>query len=62
MGKTAAFFEKSCGFTYLGLAAALAAWYNIIKKSPSFLRPVLKKTYLIGESAFKSDMGGEQHG
>lgn len=26
--KTATFFEKSGGNTYLGLAAALAAWYN----------------------------------
>ena len=26
--KTATFFEKSSGLTYLGLAAALAAWYN----------------------------------
>ena len=24
--------KKSGGFTYLGLAAALAAWYNEIKK------------------------------
>lgn len=26
--KTAAFLKKSGGFVYLGLAAALAAWYN----------------------------------
>lgn len=23
--------QKSCGFMYLGLAAALAAWYNLSK-------------------------------
>ena len=26
--KTASFLKKSDGFVYLGLAAALAAWYN----------------------------------
>lgn len=26
--KTAIFYEKSDGFTYLGLAVALATWYN----------------------------------
>lgn len=29
--KTATFFEKSGGFTHLGLAAALVAWYNNIE-------------------------------
>ena len=28
--KTATFFEKSGGNTYLGLAVALATWYNTV--------------------------------
>ena len=31
--KTATFFEKSGGNTYLGLAVALATWYNKKKRS-----------------------------
>ena len=30
--KTATFFEKSGGNTYLGLAVALATWYNELEK------------------------------
>ena len=29
--KTATFFEKSGGNTYLGLAVALATWYNYLE-------------------------------
>ena len=35
-------------------------WYN--SKRVVFLRPTPQKTYLIGESAFRSNEGGEQHG
>jgi len=38
--KTATFFEKSGGFTYLGLAAALAAWYNIFLTTKDNDNPV----------------------
>ena len=36
--------------------------YGIILKELFFLRPTPQKTYLIGESAFRSNEGGEQHG
>ena len=34
--KTATFFEKSGGNTYLGLAVALATWYNVSSRMYSF--------------------------
>ena len=40
--KTAAFFEKSGSFTYLGLAAALAAWYNVLKRRSYYEKNIKK--------------------
>lgn len=35
---------------------------HLFKKVFEIIRPTPKKTYLMGESAFRSDKGGEQHG
>ena len=44
--KTATFFKKSGGFTYLGLAAALAAWYNGSKPYQGSFQPGKGHIYL----------------
>ena len=52
--KTATFFEKSGGNTYLGLAVALATWYNRLKKKS-------QKNYHYSFRKYKnSPKGGEK--
>ena len=44
--KTATFFEKSGGNTYLGLAVALATWYNISYKENLNTKKEIKEWHM----------------